>query len=230
MSNEPSATPPTPTAPDFAESVHRFWENNHTQVYFLCAAVLLAIVGREGWDYFSAQREQGVQEEYAKAAGASDRLSRFADEHSGHALAGVALLQVADDKYSAADFKAAQTAYAKAADTLVDSALKSRAKLGGAMSLLAAGDTAGAENALKAIVADTTVAKLTRAEAGYQLAALAQAAGRTADVKKYAEEVAKNDTSGAWGQRAFMLLAQLPQDKAAAAPNASGLNFKPVGK
>ena len=187
-------------------------------------------MAREAWSYFGAQREQEVQADYAKAAGAADRLARFADEHSGHALAGVALLQVADDKYSAGDFKAAQTAYAQAAATLADPALKSRARLGGAMSQLAAGDAAGADAALQAVVADASVAKLTQAEAGYQLAALAQAAGHPADARKYADAVTKNDGAGTWAQRAFMLLAQLPPDKATPAPNASGITFKPAGQ
>ncbi|MFI5336950.1 MAG: tetratricopeptide repeat protein [Opitutales bacterium] len=228
MSTEPIVENQKQDAPDFATAVHLFWENNHRQVYFLCFAVLLAIIGREGWSYFTAMREQDVAEDYARAAGAPERLTRFAGDHSSHPLAGVALLQVADGKYSAGEFAAAQAGYAKAAEVLTDAGLKSRARLGAAMSQLGAGDSAGAEAALQALVADATQAKLTRAEAAYQLASLAQAAGRAADVKKYAEEVTKIDGAGAWAQRAFMLLAQLPPEKAA--PAAPGITFKPGGE
>lgn len=230
MSTEPSATPTTPTAPDFAEQVHQFWEKNHNQVYFLCLAVILALVGREGWSYYSTQREQGVEAEYAKAAGAADRLARFADDNAGHPLAGAALLGVADDKYSKGDFKAAQAAYTKAATSLTEAALLSRAKLGAAMSQLAGGDTAGAEAALKSLSGDAALAKLTRAEAGYQLASLAQSAGHPADARKYATEVTKLDGASVWAQRSLMLLAQLPQDKTAPAANDSGITFKPGGE
>ena len=230
MSTEPTTTPPTPTAPDFTEAVHLFWANNHRQVYFLILAVLLAMVGRYGWGYFSDQREQDVQEEYAKIASAPERLTRFAEEHAGHPLAGVALLRLADNKYAAAEFKGAQAAYAKAAGVLADAALQSRAKLGAAMSQLGAGDTTGAETALKTLSAEAAVARLTRAEAGYQLAALAQSAGRTADARKYAEEVTKLDGAGSWAQRAYLLLAQLPVDKTAPAANPAALLFNPGSK
>lgn len=222
----PHGETPAPAAPDFAIQMHEFWAKNHTQIYFLIAAILLAIVAKEGWGYFSAMHERGIAEDYAKVANTPEALARFADEHSGHALAGVALLRVADDKYSAGDFKAAQAAYSKAAPALKQADLQSRAKLGAAMSQLAAGDAAGGSTALQALMNDTAAAKPTRAEAAYQLASLASSAGRADDVRKFANEITKIEPAGVWAQRSLTLLAQLPVDPKAATPS-SGISFQP---
>jgi predicted negative regulator of RcsB-dependent stress response len=219
---------PAATAPDFAASMHAFWEKNRGSIYILCAAVLLGIVGREGWQYFSAMRERGIEAEYAKVAGASDQLAAFAASHPGHSLAGVALLRLADEKYTAGDFKTAAAHYAKAAEALGNDALKARARLGGAMSQLGAGDQAAGEAALKALSADAALVKTVRAEATYHLALLAKEAGKTDELKKLVEEVSKIDATSAWAQRAFVLRATLDEGKEPEAGNA--ITFKPGGE
>ncbi len=202
--------PATPVAPDFAAQVQDFWAKNRSFLLAAGAAVLLVIVGREGWDYFSAAREQTVQQEYAAAAGAPDRLERFASDHAGHPLAAIALLQLADRKYVAGEFGAARDSYQKAAAALTDASLKARARLGAAMSQLGAGEQAAGETTLGALGSDTTVDKNTRAEADYHLAILARDAGRTEDVRKLVGEISKLGDSGLWGQQAMMLGASLP--------------------
>lgn len=219
---------PAATATDFAASMHSFWEKNRSSIFILIAAVLIGIVGREGWQYFSASRERDIEADYAKVAGTPDKLAAFAAEHSGHALAGVALLRIADEKYTAGDFKTAAANYAKAADALNNDALKARAKLGSAMSQLGAGDQAAGEAALKALSADTALVKTVRAEATYHLALLAQQAGKTDDVKKLVEEVSKIDATSAWAQRAFVLRATLDEGKKADA--GAAITFKPGGE
>ncbi|HLP25772.1 MAG TPA: tetratricopeptide repeat protein [Acidobacteriota bacterium] len=239
MSNVPSATPPhdpanppPPAGADaFAADVHSFWEKNRSFILILIAAVILGLVGREGWQWFQASREQGVQADYAKAGDNVAQLAKFADANKGHALAGAALLRVADDAYGKADYKSAAAAYAKAADALGNDALKSRAKLGNAMSQLAAGDKAAGEAALKTVSADTKAVAAIRAEALYHQAVLAKDAGRADDARKLVEEIGKIETAGLWAQRAFALAAQLPP-AAVAAPAANStptVEFKPKG-
>ena len=196
-------------APDFAAEVHAFWEKNRALVLMLCAAVLLAIVGFQGMQYFNAMRDQNAQDDYAKAAGSPDRLEAFAAEHSSHALASIALLQVADAKYSAGNYSAALTGYQKAMAVLTNSALKGRARLGVAVSRLAGGDPTAAEADLKALSADPSADKNIRAEAAYHLATLANEAGRADDVRQLIDEVGKLDGTGIWAQRAMQLRASL---------------------
>ena len=221
--------------PGFEIAAHEFWVRNRNFILLMCVAAVLAIAGREGWQYFADSREADTQADYAKAGDSTDRLAAFADAHSGHALAAVACLRVADGKFSAGDFKAAATFYAKAAGSLQNEALLGRAKLGVAFSQLGSGDQAGGEAALKALGADPAVFKSARAEATYHLASLAAGAGRADEARKLAEQVGRIEESGPWAQRATILLASLPAgatDKPAAGPPAAtpslGISFKPT--
>lgn len=215
-------------APDFAASVHTFWQQNGSSVLILCAAVLIGIVGREGWQYYSASRERDITADYAKAT-TSDRLTAFAASHTGHPLAGVALLRVADGNYTDGNFKAATTSYTQAAAALPNDALKARARLGAAMSQLAAGDKAAGESALKSLSTDATLAKTVRAEATYHLAVFINDSGKPEDAKKLADEVSKIDANGVWAQRAFVLRATLEEGKQAE-QGTPAITFKPGGQ
>ncbi|MBP7482850.1 MAG: tetratricopeptide repeat protein [Lacunisphaera sp.] len=235
MSQLSSANPtPEGTKPVYVPSletaVHGFWAKNRQGILMICSVVLLAIIGREAWQYVAASREQAVQVEYAKIADQTAKLAAFAEANAGHTLAGVAYLRLADEKYTAGDYKAAATHYAKATGSLKNDALLSRAKLGAAMSQLNGGDQAGGEAALKAIGADATLDKGARAEAVYQLTSLAAGAGKADEVKKLAEEVAKLDPTSTWAQRATLLLTSQPTPAQPVATDAPALSFKPGGE
>lgn len=229
--HDPANPPPPAGADEFALQVRLFWEKNRSVVLLFIAAIFVALLAREGWQLFADMRERGVQEEYAKVGDNSAQLARFAEANSGHALAGVAWLRLADEAYSKDDFKTAAAHYAKAAGALEQAALKSRARLGGALSQLAAGDAAAAESALKALSADAKATTAFRAEAAYHVATIAQGAGRKDDALKALEEITKIDPAGLWAQRGFMLRTQLEAaDKPAApAPGTPTIEFKPKG-
>jgi predicted negative regulator of RcsB-dependent stress response len=201
-------------APGLEVAAQEFWVRNRNFILLVIIAAVLVIAGREGWAWFSASREADLQADFAKAGGNDDRLAAFADAHAGHALAGVASLRVADDKFTAGDFKAAAASYTKAAASLTDEALIGRARLGTAVSQVNGGDQAAGEAALKALSDDTTAFKAARAEAAYHLASLALGAGRTEDARKYAGKVDSIDATGPWAQRAAVLLAGLPATSA----------------
>jgi predicted negative regulator of RcsB-dependent stress response len=237
MSQLPPADQPAQAATPVYESafetaVRSFWEKNRQLVLVLCAAALLAIIGREAWQYFAASRERAVQEEYAKIADQPAKLEAFANANAGHALAGVAWLHLADEKFSTRDYKTAAANYQKAAGNLKNAALLGRAKLGAAVSQLSSGDQTGGEAALKAVSADTALERGVRAEAGYHLASLAAESGKSDEVKKLAEEISKIDPMSGWAQRATMLAAATPgAAKPAEQPAAdTGLTFKAPGK
>ena len=171
MSQLPPTTPDSPladaatapvAAPSFEAIVHAFWAKNRNFIFGVCAAALAAIVGREGWQYFAAQHEAEVQAEYARIAEQPTRLAAFAAAHAGHALAGVAYLKLADDKFSAGDFTGAAPAYTKAASQLKNEALVGRAQLGAAISQFSGADKTAGEAALKKLSADATLLKSVR--------------------------------------------------------------------
>lgn len=235
MSQLPPANPSpegtTPVyEPAFETAVHAFWARNRQAILIVCVVALLAIVGREGWQSYAAGREREVQAEYARIADQTAKLAVFAEAHPGHALAGVAWLRLADEKFSAGDFKTAMTHYQKAIGTLKNEALFGRARLGSAISQFNGGDQPAGEAALKAISADATIAKGARVEAAYHLASLAADAGKTDEVKKLAEEVSRIDATSSWAQRATLLLTSQPTDAKSAATTDTGLTFKPVTK
>lgn len=236
MSQLPSANPSSPHADpaaapaaelSFEGKVHAFWAKNQRFVYLLCGAVLVAIVAREGWQYFAAMRERNLRQEYAQISDKPDKLAAFADAHTGHPLAGVAYLQVADRKFESADYKGAAALYDKAAGNLKNAELLGRAKLGAAFSLLSGGDAAGGESALKKVGENQALSKAIRAEAAFHLASLALEAGKPDDVRKLVEEISKIDLGGPWSQRATMLLANLPAENRSTVPE---ISFKSESK
>lgn len=202
-----------PAAPDSGVelALHSFWEKNRSLLIGACVVALLVIIGREGWQYVAASSEAKVREQYARIADRPEQLAAFASANSGHALAGVAYLQLADTKYGAADYKSAAENYKKAADVIKEPLLLGRAKLGEAISVLKSGDQARAETALKALLADTTLLNEVRAESAYHLASLADSAGNTAEVGRLVGEINKIDATGIWAQRGSMLLAPKPR-------------------
>lgn len=236
MSQLPSSdqsTPPATSAdvtvvePGFETIVHAFWEKNRKLILMACVAVLLVIVGRSGWQYYAAMREDGVKADYAKAAEQPEKLAAFAEANAGHVLAGIAYLQLADLKFEAADYKQAGSFYTKASGSLKNEVLVGRARLGVAMSQLGGGDKTSAEAALKGISADQALYKDVRAEAAYHLATFAVAAGNHAEATKLIAEISKIDLGGSWSQRATMLQANLPTEAKSGEAATSGVSFQP---
>jgi predicted negative regulator of RcsB-dependent stress response len=235
MSQLPPANPtPEGTTPVYVPTletaVHGFWAKNRQFILALCVAALLAIIGREAWQYFAASHEQAVQAEYAKIADQTAKLEAFANANSGHALAGVAWLRLADEKFAAGDFKTAAAHYQKATASLQNAILLGRAKLGAAVSQLNGGDQAAGAAALKAVSADITLDKGVRAEATYHLATFAADAGKADEVKKLADEVSKIDPLSSWAQRTTLLLTSSPAAAQPAGATAPTLSFKPGGE
>lgn len=196
-----------PAQPGFEEVAHAFWEKNRRLILLACAAALLVVIGREGWHYYNAQREESLRADFARAGDRVEQLAGFAQANAGHPLAGVAYLRIADQRYTAGDHRQAQENYTKAAAAVTDPALLGRARVGAALSQMHAGDRAGAEAALKAISADAALLKGVRAEATYCLASLALEAGNSAEVDRLVAEIGKIDPAGMWSQRATALVA-----------------------
>ncbi len=222
-----SATPADPAAPviepGFEVALHAYWQKNQNLVLLACAVILVGIIGWKGMEYFAEQRELGVQADYARISDQPAKLGAFAEDHAGHALAGIAWLRLADDKYTAGDYAAAAANYQKAAGSLKNEALLGRARLGAAVSQLNNGDRAGSLAALKALGADATVLKGVRAEATYDQAVLAAEAGNADEVRQLVDQVSRIDAASPWSQRATVLLTALPADGKPAA----GVMFKP---
>ncbi len=193
----------------FEDTVHQIWARNRKLVYLFLVVVLVAILGKGGWEYLQQQKEAEVGKSYAAATNA-EQLKAFATAHPDHPLAGLAYLRVADEAYAAGKTADAVAAYDKAIPALKDGPLAARAQLGRAIAKAQSGKSAEAVNDLKQLANDANQASALRAEASYQLASLAAEAGNAADVGKYVDDLMKIDPSSSWAQRGMMLRATLP--------------------
>ncbi len=228
MSNspqDPQAVEINPAGPahpsdSFAETLQLFWIKNRNLVLGCVSAILLAIVGKGGYDLYREHAQKVTGEEYAAAGNTTEKLIAFAKAHEGHPLAGAASLRVADEAYSAGRYLEAQLAYDKALPALKDTPFLGRAKLGSAMSIVMQSKQGEAETALRALMGDSTQFKGVRSEAGYQLANLLVDMGKREDAAKVIDQMLLIDPTGAWSQRALMLRNELPAPAAGAAPAA----------
>lgn len=225
--NVPANTPtgadltPGPAAePPFDEKLRQFWKKNSKTVYALSVVIILAIIGRGGYDYYQRQQEAGVETEFS-AATSPEKLKSFIAEHPKHSLAGVAALSLADAAYANSNYTDAAQNYQHAADILKTGPLAGRARLGSAIAKLNGGNASEGEDALKQLANDNSQLKPVRSEAAFHVATIAQNAGRTDDAIKFAEIATTVDQQGIWAQRAMMLRATLPAPAAPAANDAT---------
>jgi hypothetical protein len=225
-----SATPPTPspagddrnlvavdatTAVTFEDKAQLFLKKNRTLLIGACVAVLLALVGKWGWDYLARQKELDIEKAYA-AASTSEQLKAFSAAHPNHTLGGIAQLRIADEAYEAGKAADATAGYEKALATLKTGPLAARAKLGRALAKAQAGKASDAATELKQLADDKTQFKALRAEATYHLTSLAVEAGDAAEAQKMVDQLNQIDPMGAWAQRAIMLRSTLPATPAPA--------------
>ena len=83
----------------FEEKVHEFWKRNQNLVLGTCAAVVLAILAKGGWDHLQRQNHLRIGGAYA-AATTTEQLKSFAAEHRNHPLGAIAELRIADEAYA----------------------------------------------------------------------------------------------------------------------------------
>jgi hypothetical protein len=207
------ATPSEPAKTEIAlsheERLRLAWERYGSFIYIICAVVAGGILAKGGWDYLNAQKELGIQKEYALCV-STDSFRSFAANHPGHALTGAAELTVADYSYAAGKYAEALGAYTSAAADLPAGPIQSRARLGQAMAQALTGKTAEAEANLKKLMNDTALLKTVRCEAGYHLAVLALDSGRGSEVQGIAEQMLRIDPASPFAERAFSLRQAVP--------------------
>lgn len=195
-----------PVELSFEDRLREFWEKNSSAVTGVFLVILLAVLAKGGWQYFSAQQERQVEQAYAAAA-TTEQLKGFIAANPRHSLAAVAELRIADEAYQAGKFADAITYYDQAASSFKTGPLASRARLGLAIAKLEGGHTAEGDAALKAFAADPAEVKAFRAEAMFHLAGVAAEANNAADVKKYSGDLMALDPTSVWTQRALQLRA-----------------------
>jgi hypothetical protein len=211
------------TAVTFEDKLHLFWKKNSKAVFGLIALVLLAIAGKEGWEYLQRQKDDDVKAAFA-AATTPEKQKAFIAEHKDHVLAGIAQLQIADEAYKAGKSADAIAGYDQAIASLKQGPLAARAQLGRALAKIQGGKSAEGIADLKQLADDKNQLKAIRSEAAYDLTSLAVEAGNAADAQKYSEQLTQIDPMSPWTQRGLAMRATLPATEkpaeATAAPEA----------
>jgi hypothetical protein len=204
-------TPATPSESKQTEApllhehqLKQLWDRYGSLLYMACGAVAIGILGKGGWDYLNAQKELGIQKEFAQCV-STDSFRSFAANHPGHPLTGAAELTVADNSYTAGRYAEAQGAYTSAIADLPKGPIQARAMVGLAMCQVLTGDTSDAEAGLRKLMNDTGIVKTIRCEAGYHLAVLMLGTGRGAEVQGLAEQLLRIDPSSPFAERAFSI-------------------------
>jgi len=207
------------TALSFEDRVQIFWDKYRTAIFAFCGMVLLGIVAKGAWDYFARQKQVEIGSAYA-AATTTEQLTSFSAAHSGHPLAGIAQLRIADEAYAAGKSAEAITGYDKAISDLESGPLAARAHLGLALAKIQGGKTSEGVNELKQLANDAKQLKAIRSEALYHLTSLAVDARNAADAQKASEDLMKLDPMSAWTQRAIALRGTLPAAPVTSTPEA----------
>lgn len=204
----PSDAPSTEVPMLFEDRLKLAWSKYGTAIYVLCGLVAAGIAAKGGINYLAAQKELETQKEFS-ACTTDDAFKAFAEQHRGHPLGALVEMKIADEDYLTGKYPEAVTNYDKAVSDLPDGPFRSRAKLGFALSQARVGKTADAQANLKKILSDDSEYKSVRCEAGYNLAQMALAEGRKADVQALTEQLLQVDPTSPFAERAFALRSEM---------------------
>ena len=196
-------------APDLEENVRQFWEKNRSMIMAVSAVIILAILGRHGWQWMQDGKIAAEREAFAAVSTDGERKA-FAADHSGSQLGGVALLEVADNAFKEGRWDDAIAAYDSAGEVLADGVLGSRIRLGRAMAQLKKDDSAGGQSALRDIANDLGAARAVRTEAAYHIASIAAANSDADGLAELVTQINSIDPASSYAQRVLLLQASLP--------------------
>lgn len=159
---------------DAEDKLWLFWQRNQTTIIRGTTAIVVGLIGFLAFHFWQIAQEASLGEAYIACQDDTARRA-FAAENKGEVLAGVALLEVADNLRKNNKLAEAAQAYDEAVLSFKDAeapalkALGVRAKLYGALTKMDLGQ-AGAESGLVTIAEDPTAPDTLR---GYAMIALA---------------------------------------------------------
>lgn len=195
---------------DLEDQVWLFWSKYKNTIIGSVVIVFLGVIGVEGYKLYQRNAVKSMQAAFSEADSANT-LSDFGQQYAGTPLGGFAQLETADEKYREGDFAQAATLYKAATDSLVDTYLMGRARLGEAMSHYKAGSHDLAKNLLSSMSSDANILTSLRAEAAFNLAIIALGNDDYTTARNYFEQVKSLTPQGPWAAQANALENQIPQ-------------------
>lgn len=198
-----------PPDADLEERFNDFWEKNGTFIFGAIIAVAVIILGYQMYQWLTEISEQKTRDAYA-AVESSEELIAFAEDNDGHALSGLAYMELANRRYAAEDYTQAAAHYQRAAEILKDSPTAGRARIGGAMAQLLGSNPQSGTQALRDILGDNSLLSGLRAEAGYNLALHLWRDDNFSSMEEVISQVEMLQESGLYGQQVMQLRQRIP--------------------
>ncbi len=202
---------------DIEDQVWLFWNKNKSTIIYLIIAIFIGVIAVEGYRMYQSSAVKSMQAAYGQAE-TPEALTSFGQEYAGQPLAGLALLQSADNQYKNGNYTAAAPLYKSAAESLSETYVQGRARLGEAMSQIQAGQTEQGKSLLTSLSGDSKALVAIRAEATFNLGILALSAEDFGGARRYFEQTSALDKDGPWGSQADRMLQQVPELAASATP------------
>lgn len=204
-----------------------FGKRNQTILMGVIAVILLGVVGFQIMRSMRASKEAEISQAFGRATTIEAKRA-FAAAHPDHALAGLALLAVADDSYTNSRFADAAREYATAAASLNEPLLNGRALIGAGVSQLKAGQVAEGEAQLRKVAEDTTTLMSHRSQAYYELASHYSAENDHAKARDTIDQLRALDPEGYWANVAAAMRSRIDTEESAAATEGAGFTVPPA--
>ncbi len=200
---------------DFEEVLLEFWRRRRRVIEGAAVLLFVVVLAYQIMIYVADRKEAAVRLAYQEAE-EGESLIGFAEEYSRHPLSGFAYLEVANREYGEREFEAAAGHYLSAVETLEETPLAGRARLGFAMARIQSGHEDEGRSALLEIANDTEGLDGTRAEAAYNLAVLYWEREEFSEMKGQLDLIAKLEFPGLrkppyWISKADQLMNSLPE-------------------
>lgn len=198
----------------FEDRLFLAWKTHRTLIISGIVLIIVLIVGRGAWGSYIEARQHRISDAFGAAESINEKRA-FASDNPGDPLAGVALLEVADEVYRNGDYGTAEDDYVAAQAALSNPLLLSRARLGEAVAAIQGGLVSKGEPLLRGIIDDEMVSEPIKAETLYHLASVQFAESRFEDARATLDELSESSSAGAWVSPIQTLRAQLPAEVAA---------------
>lgn len=199
-----------PPDADVEERFNDFMKRNGTAIFAAIALGGAAVLGYQIYQYMGDRAVAAAQEAFQSAETAEEKLA-FAEGHRRFQLAGVALLEVADEAFQARDYAAAAAHYASAQEILDQGPFRGRAQLGEGLSRILNSEGAAGRDLLQGVASNVNLLDQVRGEAAYHLAVSAWEAEDFSRVRSALDIVLGLNNPGFWREQALDLESRIPE-------------------
>jgi hypothetical protein len=200
----------------FEDQAFLIWKQQRTFIIGTLVAVAAVLIAWFAISGIRERHEDAIRSAFGQAT-SIDAKRAFAREHAGHALAGLALLAVADDSYASARYEEAAQNYAAAVAALTDPLLVGRARIGEGAANLRTAQSALGEQQLTKLAEDAAMLMAHRLQAWYILASHAAGAGDIAKARDMIGRLKALDPESDWSNLASTLQVRLDTENPATA-------------